>query len=163
MSSNALKSPAPGSGSKFDELWDSRLGVDWAAQDRKFKDQLLGTFPVTEDDTTFTFKHVKDAIDKLQIKVSDYTYTTTIVGDDKQLYTVDQKMLALVSQQRFDAEILKTLIGNPSADLGDYMFNRHDDAKKVVDPMACDACQGCGTIDFEDCWHCFGEGVDPTK
>jgi hypothetical protein len=32
-----------------------------------------------------------------------------------------------------------------------------------LDPMACDACQGKTTINGETCWHCEGEGIDPTK
>jgi hypothetical protein len=27
----------------------------------------------------------------------------------------------------------------------------------------CDACMGVGNINGEECWHCFGEGIDPTK
>lgn len=29
--------------------------------------------------------------------------------------------------------------------------------------VKCDACGGTGTFYNEECWHCFGEGLDPTK
>lgn len=32
-----------------------------------------------------------------------------------------------------------------------------------ANPKVCDACQGKTTINGEECWHCEGEGIDPTK
>jgi hypothetical protein len=29
--------------------------------------------------------------------------------------------------------------------------------------VACDACNGEGKIGSEECWHCSGDGIDPTK
>lgn len=43
----------------------------------------------------------------------------------------------------------------------------YDEATKDVlarpPPHACDACRGTGSFNGEECWHCHGEGDDPTK
>lgn len=39
----------------------------------------------------------------------------------------------------------------------------HHAMSSNVDPKVCDACQGATKINGETCWHCEGEGIDPTK
>lgn len=56
--------------------------------------------------------------------------------------------------------------------------NKHIDERVLYDAMgidkkvlmtntvpdnACDACHGSGVFGGEECWHCHGEGDDPTK
>lgn len=36
-------------------------------------------------------------------------------------------------------------------------------SRSLKPDITCDACHGTGTVGDEDCWHCMGEGVDPTK
>ncbi|MGD9670210.1 MAG: hypothetical protein AB7U75_14430 [Hyphomicrobiaceae bacterium] len=36
-------------------------------------------------------------------------------------------------------------------------------AMMAADPDACEVCNGSGKLNGEECWHCEGEGLDPTK
>lgn len=33
----------------------------------------------------------------------------------------------------------------------------------AADPDACEVCKGSGNLNGEECWHCEGEGLDPTR
>jgi len=33
----------------------------------------------------------------------------------------------------------------------------------AADPDACEVCKGSGKLNGEECWHCEGEGLDPTR
>lgn len=33
----------------------------------------------------------------------------------------------------------------------------------AADPDACEVCKGAGYLNGDECWHCEGEGIDPTR
>lgn len=63
-----------------------------------------------------------------------------------------QQMITLVNTH-IDEKVLYNAMGMSPGEFASYTMPEN----------ACDACHGSGKFNGEECWHCLGEGDDPTK
>lgn len=68
-----------------------------------------------------------------------------------------QKMATEIKKRIFDENTLFSLVNGINED------PKQRAALQTPPPNACDACRGSGVFNGEECWHCDGEGDDPTK
>lgn len=85
-------------------------------------------------------------------------------------YEVELKRDELV-KSNFKAQYMQDMAAFVNKNLDDKMLYsalgvNHKDIMSSTYMMpenACDACHGSGKYNGEECWHCLGEGDDPTK